>query len=100
MTSVVGSQHGTGLVRHPSKPPASSEAFPGKSGESVGHLAKASVCETDDSEPNAQGKAASRIARMDLTVLSPTGSGEHQEPGAAVPTDQDAGDTQASDPSL
>ncbi|TPK94519.1 MULTISPECIES: hypothetical protein [unclassified Mesorhizobium] len=100
MTSVVGSQHGTGLVHNPSKPSASPEALPGKSAESVGHLAKASVSETDDSEPNAQGKAASRIARMDLTVLSSTGSGEGQEPDAAVPTDRDAGGTQASDPSI
>jgi hypothetical protein len=100
MTSVVGSQHGTSLVHHPNKPNASSEAFPGKSAESVGHLAKASVSETDDSEPNAQGKAASRIARMDLTVLSPTSSGEGQEPDAAAPADQDAGDTETSDPSI
>ena len=81
MTSVVGSQHGTSLVHHPSKTRASSEAFPGNSAESVGHLAKASVSETDASDPNAQGKAASRIARMDLTVLSPTGP-DDQEPGA------------------
>ncbi|WP_198541032.1 hypothetical protein [Mesorhizobium sp. LCM 4577] len=82
MTSVVGSQHATSLVHRPSKTHTSSETFPGNSAESVGHLAKASVSETDASDPNAQGKAASRIARMDLTVLSPTDSGD-QEPDAA-----------------
>ncbi len=100
MTSVVGSQHGTALGHHPSNPPASSEAFPGKSADSVGHLAKASVSETDDGEPNAQGKAASRIARMDLTVLSPTGSGGDQAPDAAAPADQHAGGTEVSNPSI
>jgi len=96
MTSPVGSQHGAGVVHHQSKPPASSETFPGKSADSIGHLAKASVSDTGASEPNAQGKAASRIARMDLTVLSPTGSGEDQEPDPAAPTDQDAGGAGAS----
>ena len=100
MTSVVGSQHGTASVHHPSKSPASSEAFPGKSAQSVGHLAKASVSETDDGAPNAQGKAASRIARMDLTVLSPTGSGEGQEPDAGSDAATDAGDTEALPPSV
>jgi hypothetical protein len=95
MTSVVGSQHGTSLVHRPGKTHASPETFPGNSAESIGHLAKASVSETDASDPNAQGKAASRIARMDLTVLSPTGS-SGQEPDAAASADQDAGDTEAS----
>ena len=96
MTSPVESRHGVGVVHHQSKPQASSETFPGKSADSVGHLAKASVSEAGASEPNAQGKAASRIARMDLTVLSPSGSGEDQEPDTAAPTDQDAGGTDAS----
>ncbi|MDX8535835.1 hypothetical protein RFM41_33035 [Mesorhizobium sp. VK25A] len=100
MTSVVGSRHGTSLVHHPGKTHVSSEAFLGNSAESVGHLAKASVSETDASDPNAQGKAASRIARMDLTVLSPTGSGEGQGADAAASADQDAGDTEASDLSV
>lgn len=86
MTSVIGSQHGTSLVHHPSRTHASSEAFPGNSAESVGHLAKASVSETDANDSNAQGKAASRIARMDLTVLSPTDSGG-QDPDADGMTD-------------
>ncbi|WP_156913420.1 hypothetical protein [Mesorhizobium sp. WSM3224] len=95
MTSPVASQPGVGAVHHASKPQASSETFPGKSAESIGHLAKVSVSETGATEPNAQGKAASRIARMDLTVLSPTGSGEDQEPDTAPPTDQEAGGTEA-----
>ena len=73
MTSPVGSQHGAGIVHHSSKPHGPSETFPGKSAESIGHLAKASVSDTDADDSNAQGKAASRIARMDLTVLSPAG---------------------------
>ncbi|WP_189464983.1 hypothetical protein [Mesorhizobium sp. M2D.F.Ca.ET.223.01.1.1] len=98
MISPVGSQHSAGAVHHASKPQPPSETFPGKSADSVGHLAKASVLETGDDEPNAQGKAASRIARMDLTVLSAGGSGDGQ--GAEAPTDQDAGDTNPADPSL
>jgi hypothetical protein len=95
MTSRVGSQHGAGIVHHSSKPQGSSETFPGKSAESVGHLAKASVSETDTGKPNAQGKAASRIARMDLTVLSPTGSGESEEPDTATDAPTIAGDVEA-----
>ncbi|TGP57426.1 hypothetical protein EN873_04950 [bacterium M00.F.Ca.ET.230.01.1.1] len=98
MTSPVGSQHGAGAVHHASKPQPSSETFPGKSADSIGHLAKASVLETGDDEPNTQGKAASRIARMDLTVLSAVSSGNGQ--GDTAPTDQDAGDTNPADPSL
>ncbi|WP_434722128.1 hypothetical protein [Mesorhizobium sp. RIZ17] len=94
MTSLVGNQHGAGIVHHSSKPQAASETFPGKSAESVGHLAKASASETG-TEPNAQGKAASRIARMDLTVLSPTGSGESEEPDTATDAPTIAGDVEA-----
>ncbi|AZO15475.1 hypothetical protein EJ069_12555 [Mesorhizobium sp. M2A.F.Ca.ET.043.05.1.1] len=93
MTSPVGSQHPTGVVYHSSKPQKSSETFPGKSAESVGHLAKVSVAETDAGEPNAQGKAASRIARMDLTVLSPTGAGEESDTATEAP--DTAGDVEA-----
>ncbi|PBB85699.1 MAG: hypothetical protein EOQ52_12525 [Mesorhizobium sp.] len=79
MTSPIGNQHNTGMVHRTSRPEAPSEAeFPGKSAESVGHLAKASVLEAGDSEPGAQGRAASRIARMDVTVLAPTDSGDEQ----------------------
>ena len=95
MTSPVGSRHSAGVVHHSSKPQGSSETFPGKSAESIGHLAKASVAETDAGEPNAQGKAASRIARMDLTVLSPTGSGESEEPDTATDAPTTAGDVEA-----
>src|SRR5437899_4312878 len=79
MTSPIGSQQNAGAVQRTIRLPASPEAtFPGKSAESVGHLAKASVLETGDSEPGAQGRAASRIARMDVTVLPPAGSGDNQ----------------------
>jgi len=98
MTSVVGSQHGAGVVHQASKPQASSETFPGKSAESVGHLAKASVSEAG--EANAQGKAASRIARMDLTVLSPTGSGEDQEPETATDAPTETVGMEGSSPSV
>jgi hypothetical protein len=100
MTSPVGSQHSAAAVQHASKPSPSTETFPGKSADSVGHLAKASVLETDASEPNAQGKAASRIARMDLTVLSPIGSGEDQEPDTATDAPTQADGTEASDPAV
>lgn len=93
MTSPVGSQHSAGVVHHSSKPQGWSETFPGKSAESVGHLAKASVSGTDAGEPNAQGKAASRIARMDLTVLSPAGSGEESD--AATDAPAAAGDVES-----
>lgn len=95
MTSPVGSRHSAGVVHHSSKPQGSSETFPGKSAESIGHLAKASVAETDAGEPNAQGKAASRIARMDLTVLSPTGSGESEDPDTATDAPATTGDVEA-----
>ncbi|RUW19821.1 MAG: hypothetical protein EOS38_01375 [Mesorhizobium sp.] len=99
MTSPIGSQHNAGAVQRSTRPqPSPDAAFPGKSGESIGHLAKASVLETGDSEPNAQGRAASRIARMDVTVLPPTGSGDGQvsdtgtgDEGTAA--DQDAAET-------
>ncbi|TJV70019.1 MAG: hypothetical protein E5X76_22485 [Mesorhizobium sp.] len=54
---------------------------------------KASVSGTDAGEPNAQGKAASRIARMDLTVLSPAGSGEESD--AATDAPAAAGDVES-----
>jgi hypothetical protein len=77
MTSVIGSQHQAVVVQPTNRPQVLSEtASPGKSGQSVGHLAKASVLEANDGEPGAQGRAASRIARMDVTVLPPAGSGD------------------------
>ncbi|WFP74277.1 hypothetical protein [Mesorhizobium sp. WSM4906] len=92
MTSPIGSQQNAGAVQRTARLPASPEAsFPGKSAESVGHLAKASVLETGDSEPGAQGRAASRIARMDVTVLAPAGSGDSQVSDAGA-ADQDGGE--------
>ncbi|AZO75478.1 MAG: hypothetical protein E5V92_24020 [Mesorhizobium sp.] len=92
MTSPVGNQHNAGAVQRNLRPQSPSEGtFPGKSAESVGHLAKASVLETGDTEPNAQGRAASRIARMDVTVLPTTGSGDGQAPDAGT------GETTATD---
>lgn len=85
MTSPIGNQQNAGAVQRNLRPQAPSEGtFPGKSAESVGHLAKASVLETGDSEPDAQGRAASRIARMDVTVLPPTGSDDGQAPDAGT----------------
>ncbi|WP_245435886.1 hypothetical protein [Mesorhizobium tamadayense] len=98
MTSPIGSQHNAaGAVQRTNRPQPSPEGtFPGKSADSVGHLAKASVLETGDTEPGAQGRAASRIARMDLTLLPPTGSGDGQVPDTGSDGDgvagQDAGD--------
>ncbi|RWA74636.1 MAG: hypothetical protein EOQ30_05890 [Mesorhizobium sp.] len=97
MTSPIGSPQNAGAAQPTIRLPTAPEAtFPGKSAESVGHLAKASVLETGDSEPGAQGRAASRIARMDVTVLPPAGSGDNQvsdtgneDNGMA---DQDAGE--------
>ncbi|WP_189521210.1 hypothetical protein [Mesorhizobium sp. M1B.F.Ca.ET.045.04.1.1] len=97
MTSPIGSQQNAGTVQRTIRLPTAPEAtFPGKSAESVGHLAKASVLETGDSEPGAQGRAASRIARMDVTALPSAGSGDNrvsdtgsEDNGAA---DQDAGE--------
>lgn len=42
----------------------------GKSAESVGFLAKADVAASGDAEPNSIGSAASRIARMDVTLIA------------------------------
>ena len=75
MVSAIATQH-----RHvpetqtkAAKPNSGEEFLPGKSADSVGHRAKAMVLETGDSEPGAQGRAASTtIARMDITVLAPT----------------------------
>ncbi|RWK06510.1 MAG: hypothetical protein EOR43_05850 [Mesorhizobium sp.] len=96
MTSPIGNQHNAGAVPRNTRVPTPPEAnFPGKSAESVGHLAKAAVLETGDSEPGAQGRAASRIARMDVTVLPPPGSEDNQAPdtgtGGDGTTDQSAG---------
>ncbi|CDX16450.1 conserved hypothetical protein [Mesorhizobium sp. ORS 3324] len=97
MTSPVGNQHNAGVVQRSLRPQApSEETFPGKSADSVGHLAKVSVVETGDSEPGAQGRAASRIARMDVTVLPSTGSDDSQVPdtgsGGSGTADQPASD--------
>ncbi|MDX8478600.1 hypothetical protein RFN28_08905 [Mesorhizobium sp. VK24D] len=91
MTSPVGNQHSAGVVQRNLRPQTpSEETFPGKSAESVGHLAKVSVADTGNSEPGAQGRAASRIARMDITVLPPTGSGDIQVPDAGSGDDSAA----------
>ncbi|ANT52180.1 MULTISPECIES: hypothetical protein [Mesorhizobium] len=73
MVSAIASQH-----RHVPEnqlkagKPETGEGFaPGNSADSVGHRAKAMVAETGDTDPGAQGRAASTIARMDITVLTP-----------------------------
>ncbi|WP_394885821.1 hypothetical protein ACG873_01750 (plasmid) [Mesorhizobium sp. AaZ16] len=52
----------------------------GKSADSVGHRAKVMVAELDDTAPGAQGRAASMIARMDLTVLTPEIPADEPQP--------------------
>ncbi|MFK0691176.1 hypothetical protein ACFX5Q_23685 [Mesorhizobium sp. IMUNJ 23033] len=73
MVSAIASQH-----RHvpenqlKAAKPETGEGFaPGNSADSVGHRAKAMVAEAGDTDPGAQGRAASTIARMDITVLTP-----------------------------
>ena len=68
MISAIGAQN-----RHipPVKEEKSGETLSGKSGGSVGHRAKAMTAESDDTAPGAEGRAASMIARMDITVLTP-----------------------------
>ncbi|MER9326484.1 hypothetical protein [Mesorhizobium sp. M0488] len=73
MVSVIASQHRKAPeTQLKAAKPETGEGFaPGKSADSVGHRAKAMVAETDDTAPNSQGNAASKIARMDITVLTP-----------------------------
>ena len=73
MVSAIGNQHRQVPETQP-KPAKTDpgEGFaPGKSADSVGHRAKAMVAESGDTDPGAQGRAASTIARMDITVLTP-----------------------------
>ena len=73
MVSAIANQH----RQVPEKPtavgkPETGEGFaPGRSADSVGHLAKIMVAATGDVDADAQGRAASKIARMDITVLTP-----------------------------
>ncbi|MER9586917.1 hypothetical protein [Mesorhizobium sp. M0276] len=53
------------------KPETSEEFSPGRSADAVGHLAKIMVGASGDVDSGAQGRAASKIARMDITVLTP-----------------------------
>ena len=73
MVSAIATQHRHIPETQPkaAKTNSGEELSPGKSADSVGHRAKAMVLETGDSEPGAQGRAASKIARMDVTLLSP-----------------------------
>ncbi|WP_457151859.1 hypothetical protein [Mesorhizobium sp. P5_C1] len=73
MVSAIASQHRqVPDTQLKATKPETVEGFaPGKSADSVGHRAKAMAAETGDTDPNAQGGAASRIARMDITVLTP-----------------------------
>lgn len=87
MISSVGSQqHGVPVQRVHKAEAHSDTAPPGKSGESVGHLAKASVLESGDTAPGAQGRAASRIARMDVTLLPPSSGAEDGSPPPGTET--------------
>ena len=73
MVSAIASQHRHVPETQPkaAKPSAGEEVSPGKSADSVGHRAITAVLESGDVEPGAQGRAASLINRMDVTVLSP-----------------------------
>lgn len=73
MVSVIASQHRQiPETQLKAVKPETGEGFaPGKSADSVGHRAKAMVAETGDTSSSAQGAAASKIARMDITVLTP-----------------------------
>ncbi|RWN28121.1 MAG: hypothetical protein EOR97_23185 [Mesorhizobium sp.] len=72
MVSVIASQH----PHVPEKQtavgkPQTGEGFsPGRSADAVGHLAKIMVAAGGDMDAGAQGRAASKIARMDITVLT------------------------------
>jgi hypothetical protein len=70
MVSITATQHRH--IPEPQKTKANTgEDFTvGKSAESVGQRAKTSLAETGDTAPGAQGRAASTIARMDVTVLT------------------------------
>ena len=77
-------------VQAPLSSPAQAGAGPGKSGQSVGHRAKAAIAEATrlDFSPNIQGKIASMMARhINVTaVLSP---GEPPPPPIAANTVED-----------
>ncbi|MCF6126300.1 hypothetical protein EN904_15025 [Mesorhizobium sp. M7A.F.Ca.CA.001.07.2.1] len=72
MVSAIASQH----PHVPEKQtavgkPQTGEGFsPGRSTDAVGHLAKIMVAAGGDMDAGAQGRAASKIARMDITVLT------------------------------
>src|SRR4051812_17645386 len=68
MVSVAGTQHRHAPTAPATQPQggegAGSPSSPGKSAQSVGHLAKAMVAESGDTAHNAIGKAAATIAKM------------------------------------
>jgi hypothetical protein len=71
MVSAIGNQHRQETQPKLAKTEPGELFAPGKSAASVGHRAKAMVAESGDTDPGAQGRAASTIARMDITVLTP-----------------------------
>lgn len=89
MVSAIGTQHRhTPEIVRPEKTDKEErpEGMSGKSADSVGHRAKLMVAESDDTTAGAQGRAASLIARMDITVLAPE-----------LPADQPATEPAATD---
>jgi hypothetical protein len=82
MVSAIATQHRHISETQPKAAKPNAADSPGKSAASVGHRAKAMVAETGDTDPGAQGRAASRIARMDLTLLSPV------PPAAETPAEE------------
>jgi hypothetical protein len=87
MVSEIGSQnrHTPQIIQHDKtgKSELLEGISPGKSADSVGHRARVMVAESDDTATGAQGRAASMIAKMDITVLAP----EHtvETPAEAAP---------------
>jgi hypothetical protein len=73
MVSAIASQHRqVSETQLKAAKPETGEGFaPGKSADSVGYRAKTMVAEKGDTDPDAQGRAASKIDRMDITVLTP-----------------------------
>ena len=71
MVSAVGSQHRHVQVVPPKAQNPEIPQAAGKSMESVGHGAKAEIFADAETAPNAQGKAAAMLAKLDLSAITP-----------------------------
>lgn len=75
MISTVGIQMRTTTPTRPKNHEAPGmEPDRGKSAQSIGHLAKAQVAETGNDAPNAVGKAAAMLARLETDKAPVDGS--------------------------